>query len=162
MLKPFSSGISNGRIAMATLFKKILCPIDFDDNSMAALAFAARVAQDRNATLYVLHVVPAPFQPSEVPVQPQVVQWEHDIKARLDAVARRHIDGKADFSLVVKIGDPFQAIMEAERELNPDSVIVATHGRTGLGHFFLGSVAERVVRESTCPVMTLRPPVADA
>jgi nucleotide-binding universal stress UspA family protein len=142
---------------MVTLFKRILCPIDFDDNSMAALDFAAELARERSATLYIIHVVRAPFQPSEVPVEPQGAAWEQDAKARLDAVARQHVNGKANFSLIVKTGDPFTAIMQAERELNPDSVVMATHGRTGVGHFLLGSVAERVVRESSCPVVTMRP-----
>ncbi len=142
---------------MAPLFKRILCPIDFDDNSMAALDFAADLACERNATLYIIHVVRAPFKPSEVPVEPEGLVWERDATARLDAVARQHVNGKANFSLVVKTGDPFTAIMQAQRELNPDSVVMATHGRTGVGHFLLGSVAERVVRESSCPVVTLRP-----
>ncbi len=142
---------------MVTLFKRILCPVDFDDNSMAALDFAVGLAQERDATLYIVHVVRAPLQPSEVPVEPQAAAWERDAKARLDAVARRHVNGKAKFSLVVKTGDPFTAIMRAERELNPDSVVMATHGRTGVGHFLLGSVAERIVRESLCPVVTMHP-----
>jgi nucleotide-binding universal stress UspA family protein len=142
---------------MVKLFKRILCPIDFDDNSMAALDFAAELARERSATLYIIHVVRAPFQPSEVPVEPQGAAWERDANARLNAVARQHVNGKANFSLIVKTGDPFTAIMQAERELNPDSVVLATHGRTGVGHFLLGSVAERVVRESLCPVVTMRP-----
>ena len=142
---------------MAQLFRKILCPVDFDDNSMAALDFAADLACERNATLYIIHVVRAPFKPSEVPVEPQGAAWESEARARLDAVARQHVNGKANFSLVVKTGDPFTAIMQAQRELNPDSVVMATHGRTGVGHFLLGSVAQRVVRESSCPVVTLRP-----
>jgi nucleotide-binding universal stress UspA family protein len=124
---------------------------------MTALDFAAELARERSATLYIIHVVRAPFQPSEVPVEPQGPAWERDAMARLDAVARQHVNGKANFSLVVKTGDPFTAIMQAERELNPDSVVMATHGRTGAGHFLLGSVAERVVRESLCPVVTMRP-----
>jgi len=142
---------------MAPLFKRILCPIDFDDNSMAALDFAAELARERSATLYIIHVVRAPFQPSEVPVEPKGAVWERDAKARLDAVAHQHVSGKANFSLMVKTGDPFKAIMQAQQELNPDSVVMATHGRSRVGHFLLGSVAERVVRESSCPVVTLRP-----
>ncbi len=142
---------------MTTRFKRILCPIDFDANSMAALDFAADLAQQNQATLYIMHTVRAPSAPSEVPVEPAVPQWERDAMARLDSVARQHIDGKAKFNLIVKTGDPFAAIMETERELNPDLLVMATHGRTGVSHLFLGSVAERVVRESSRPVLTLRP-----
>jgi nucleotide-binding universal stress UspA family protein len=86
---------------------------------MTALDFAAELARERSPTLYIIHVVRAPFQPSaEVPVEPQGAAWERDAMARLDAVARQHVNGKANFSLVVKTGDPFTAIMQAERELN--------------------------------------------
>ena len=98
-----------------------------------------------------------PLSHPRFPWNRQGLVWERDATARLDAVARQHVNGKANFSLVVKTGDPFTAIMQAQRELNPDSVVMATHGRTGVGHFLLGSVAERVVRESSCPVVTLRP-----
>jgi universal stress protein A len=147
---------------MAPLFKRILCPIDFDENSMAALEFAAQLAQQHNAMLYLLHVVRAPSEPSEVPVDPPIPEWVGGARVQLYTVARKHLDGKADFTLVLKTGDPFAGIMQAERELNPDSVIMATHGRTGAGHFLLGSVAERVVRESSCPVVTVRPRAAAA
>ncbi len=147
---------------MTTLFRRILCPVDFDDNSMAALDFAADLAQQHEATLYVLHVVRAPIAPSEVPVEPAIPEWERDARARLDNLVRRHVDGKAKFHLVIKPGDPFAAIMQAERELNPDTVVMATHGRSGASHLFLGSITERVVRESSHPVLTLRPSTAEA
>jgi universal stress protein A len=147
---------------MATLFSRILCPVDFDDNSMAALEFAANLAQVHQATLYVLHVVRAPTAPSEVPVEPAIPEWERDARARLDKVVRQHVDGKANFRLVMKTGDPFAAIMQAQRELNPDTVVMATHGRSGMSHLFLGSITERVVRESPHPVLTLRPSTGDA
>lgn len=142
---------------MAPLFKRILCPIDFDENSMAALDCAAQLAQQHNAMLYILHVVRAPSAPSEVPVEPPVAEWETDARVRVYEAARQHLNGCADFTMVLKTGDPFAAIMEAERELKPDSVVMATHGRTGAGHLLIGSVAEHVVRESSCPVLTVRP-----
>lgn len=129
---------------------------------MAALDFAAQLAQEHNAMLYLLHVVRAPNQPSEVPIEPPVPEWTSDARVQLHTVARQHLNGKADFTLVLKTGDPFAGIMQAERELNPDSVIMATHGRTGAGHMLIGSVAERVVRESICPVVTMHPHPAAA
>ena len=145
---------------MPALFERILCPIDFDENSMAALNFAARMAQESHGALYVLHVVRSPFQPSEVPAEPRVEEWERDAESRLDNVARQHLEGKAKYNLILKTGNPADAIIEAERELRPDAVVMATHGRTGLGHLLIGSVAEHVVRESSCPVVTVRPTAA--
>ena len=141
---------------MPPLFERILCPIDFDENYMAALDMAAQMAQEGKGALYVLHVVRVPFRPSEVPAQPKVEAWERDAEARLDEVARQHLEGKAKYHLLIKTGNPAAAIIEAERELRPDAVVLATHGRTGLGHLLIGSVAEHVVRESSCPVVTVR------
>jgi universal stress protein A len=148
---------------MPPLFERILCPIDFDENSMAALDIATQMAQESKGALYVLHVVRTPFQPSEVPVEPKIAQWERDAEAHLDDVARRHLEGKTKYNLLLKTGNnPAAAIIEAERELRPDAVVLATHGRTGLGHLLIGSVAEHVVRESSCPVVTVRPTAAGA
>jgi universal stress protein A len=58
----------------------------------------------------------------------------------------------------VRIGIPADEIVAAAKELNADLLCVSTHGRTGLAHFFLGSVAEKIVRYSPCPVLTVRPP----
>lgn len=142
---------------MAPLFERILCPVDFDENSMAALDLAAQMAQESKGTLYVLHVVRAPFQPSEVPAQPKLEEWERDAEARLEEVTRQRVKGKAQYNLLLKTGNPAAAIIEAERELHPNAVVMATHGRSGLGHLLIGSVAEHVVRESACPVVTVRP-----
>jgi nucleotide-binding universal stress UspA family protein len=57
---------------------------------------------------------------------------------------------------VAKRGDPASAILELEKEVRPDLIVMGTHARTGLRHMVLGSVAERTVRESTVPVLTLR------
>jgi nucleotide-binding universal stress UspA family protein len=141
---------------MTQLFSKILCPVDFDQNSMAALDFAAGLAQECNAVIYVLHVVRTPFQPSEVPAEPPVQEWEQDAETRLRDVARQRLDEKVNYKVIAKRGNPAAAILEAERELDPDVVVMATHGRSGLGHLVLGSVAEHVVRASRRPVLTVR------
>jgi universal stress protein A len=141
---------------MAGPFKRILCPIDFDDNSLAALDYSAGLAQGSDATIYVLHVVRAPAEPSEVPVEPPIPEWKQDAQARLEDAARSHLDGKVHYQLIAKRGDPAPAIIETERELNPDVVVMATHGRTGLSHLLIGSVTEHVVRESPRPVLTVR------
>ena len=136
--------------------KKILCPVDFNPNSTSALKFGWRLAQRYKATVSLLHVVALPFEPSEVPVEAPVPEWEQNSLAELEAVATENLGAKARCKLVVRRGDPALAIMEVEKELKPDLVVMATHGRTGLSHLVLGSVAERTVRESAVPVLTVR------
>lgn len=140
---------------MKNLFKKILCPIDFDQNSIAALDVARDLAVDPQATLYVLHVVrlvlsgfPKRFHPYPM--------TEQAAKARLGDIARDHLEGKVRYELLTGTGEPADAILRAVEELGIDSVVMATQGRTTLEHLRLGSVAQKVVRESPRPVLTIR------
>ena len=142
---------------MAKLFTKILCPVDFDENSMAALDFAARIASENDATLYLMYVVFVPLVRPGYPLEPPPVVSDEPSKAELEKIARKRIPGKVRHEVVVKIGQPAEAIIKAADELNPDLIVMATHGRRGVVRFFLGSVAERVVRESTRPVLIVRP-----
>jgi nucleotide-binding universal stress UspA family protein len=138
--------------------KKILCPVDFDPQSIAAVNFGWRLAREYRAAMSLLHVVRAPFEPSEVPAEPPTPEWEQDARARLANVVRENLGAKAKCKLLVRCGDPASAILEVEKELRPDMIVMATHGRTGLSRLVLGSVAQRTVRESTVPVLTVREP----
>jgi len=148
--------LSLGPGAALRALKKILCPVDFDPNSIAALNLGRRLAQKYRAAISLLHVVPTPFEPSEVPVEPSIPEWEQDARAQLEKAATENLGAKVKHKLVVRRGDPASAILEVEKELRPDLIVMATHGRTGLSHLVLGSVAERTVRESTVPVLTVR------
>jgi nucleotide-binding universal stress UspA family protein len=147
--------LSFGPGASLGTLKRILCPVDFDPRSLAALKFGWRIAQEYGATLSVLHVVRAPFEPSEVPAEPAASEWEQDAHALLAKAAADNLGSKAGCKLLVRRGNPAAAIFEVEKELRPSLIVMATHGRIGLSHMLLGSVAERIVRESTIPVMTV-------
>jgi len=141
---------------MTKLFMKILCPVAFDDNSIAALTMACDLTEGRDATIYLLHVVPTPTIPgSPIPLEP-FPQTEHDARAKLEEIARDHLEGKVKYQILSRTGDPARIAIQVLDEVGADSIVMATHGRTGVGHFFLGSVAERVVRESPRPVLTVR------
>jgi nucleotide-binding universal stress UspA family protein len=144
---------------MKNRFKKILCPIDFDENSIVALEVACDLAQDADAIIYLLHVV-VPIVPGVpqvgIPMEPFPIS-EHDAREKLERLAREHIDGQAQYKVLTHIGDTASTILNAVVELGVDSVVMATHGRKGLGRLLLGSVAEQVVRRATCPVLTVRP-----
>jgi len=148
--------LSFGPGAALGALKRILCPVDFDPQSIAALNFGWRLAQEYRAALSLLHVVRAPFEPSEVPVEPITPEWEQDARAQLAKVAADNLGAKAKYKLLVRRGNPAGAILEVERELRPDMIVMATHGRGGLSHLVLGSVADRIVRESSVPVLTVR------
>jgi len=136
--------------------KKILCPIDFDQNSIDALKLAFRLAAQNDAELTVLHVDTLPFEPSEIPVRQPLPEWKKDALAQMQALIDENLGTEAACELVVEQGDAARNIMEVAADLRPDLIVMATHGPTGLGHFLLGSVAERTVRESPVPVITIR------
>ncbi len=141
---------------MARTFRTILSPVEFDRNSLEALETAAELARLAGAKLFVLHVVtPAGFRltPAELDA---CVAAERAARDKL-ATLCRDILGQLSHELVTRTGDPAIAIIRAEEELNADLVVLATHGSRGRPRPFPGGVAERVVRESICPVVTVRP-----
>jgi universal stress protein A len=137
------------------LFRKILCPVSFDANSIAAVELACELAEGKNATVYLLHVVPDVPPPTPIQLEP-FPQSETDARTALEQLAHNHLEGKVKYEILARTGDPARVAVAAVNDIGADSIVMATHGRSGVSHFFLGSVAERVVRDSTCPVLTVR------
>ena len=136
---------------MKPLFRKILCPIDFDRISIPALELARTIAMRNDAVLYLLYVIPK-VKPARLEKDFEQVAFDN-----LRGVARKWLEGKVDHKIVVRIGAPVATILKAQAELGTDLTVMATHGRTGRKHTRLGSVTEEVVRLSTRPVTTIRP-----
>ena len=140
---------------MAALFQKILCPVDFDDNSIAALD-SARDLATAGAKLYLVHVVVPIPPPPNMPVEPYPPGSVDRAKARLEQIGRERLGGKVAFESCVRVGNPATEIIATSAEVGADVIVMATHGRRGVARLVLGSVAERVVRESKVPVLTMR------
>jgi nucleotide-binding universal stress UspA family protein len=146
---------------MSQTFQKILCPIDFDENSMAALDLACRIAAQNKATIRLLHVLPLPATAADigpVPLEPYGV-FERDARMKLEQIGAERVPADVPCEVETGVGGPAQSIVAAEEKYGIDLVVMATHGRkrSAVGHFFLGSVAERVVRESQCAVLVVPP-----
>ncbi len=135
-------------------FKEILCPIDFDPNSLLALRLASELAQERNATLHLLHVVAIPPGPE---VALPFAKMEAAARTTLERLAHRRVNRKTRYRVEIMIGDPGSEILQAAKRRAANLIVMATHGRKGLRRLVLGSVAERVVREAPCPVLTVSP-----
>lgn len=136
------------------IFHRILCPIDFDDNSLAALRLGARLAERDQATLYLMHVIRI-VEEATVAAPAIFERDERTAQAELQKIAESQLRG-ISHQVLLRYGNPAEQIIAAESEIDAELVVMATHGRTGISHLFFGSVAERVVRESTCPVLTVR------
>jgi universal stress protein A len=148
---------------MSHLFLRILSPVDFHENSLAALEYAAQFARQYDATVYLLHVIPTDelhlhrevYRPAEGGGAD--VHWAEKVsKEKLQEIAHEHVRGGIRHEILTRVGDAAKRILETADEVGAELIVMATHGRTGLSHFFLGSVAEQVVREASCPVLTLR------
>jgi len=130
--------------------------VDFDENSMQALDTAANLAREGDGTVFVLHVVPMIVAPTGMPVYVDLYKGQEETaRAKLLEIAHRRLAG-VKHELLIHTGEPAGTILNAEKKIDADVVVMATHGRRGFKRFFLGSIAELVLRESICPVLTVR------
>ena len=141
-------------------YRSILIPIQFDDPSLLALGFAKRIAVLHGAALHLLHVVP------KLPAigEPEVSENEHTreeekARATLVEISNRHLTGvKHQIRTAAASSHALaNAVVQVATEVDADLIVLKTHGRTGLSHLILGSVAEEIVRTAPCPVLTLSP-----
>jgi nucleotide-binding universal stress UspA family protein len=140
---------------MKTIRKmRILCSLDFDVNSLAALDVARDLVLENGGTLYLLHVVPS-TDPFVVSALLPMERAHYFARIRLHEVARDSL-GNVEHHLILRTGRPAEQIIDAAIEFEIHMVVMATHGRSGESRFCLGSVAEAVIRESPCPVLTIR------
>ena len=135
-------------------FAKILCPVDFDDNSAAALRFACNLLE-LGGTLYLLHAIPK--AEAERPGFEQYPPIRELAQRNLERFARKEIGDQIVHKLIIRAGDPAAVTVRAADEFGVDLIVMATHGHRGFVRVVLGSVAERVLRDAGCPVLTLRP-----
>jgi nucleotide-binding universal stress UspA family protein len=145
--------------------KNILVATDFSDASDAAVLYGRQFAAAHGATMHLLHVVGsvAGDMAASVGMGPSLgtlqLEVEADAERRLNAIAK----ADRDHGIVVRTSaissSPIAAtILDYAASEHIDLIIVGTHGRTGFAYFFMGSVAQQVVRRATCPVLTVRHP----
>ncbi len=139
----------------------VLAPVDFSDGSREALRLAGALAAERGAVLHALHVVewptelPAYLLGVGLPAMPDVLARA---QAELTAFVAATVGPDAVTAVRVRLGGlAAYAVAEYAREVAAGLVVISTHGRTGLDRLLMGSVAERVVRMASCPVLTVRP-----
>lgn len=140
-------------------YKIILCPVDFDDNSSAALAHARRLAIDMGATIHLVHVLPIlpTFADHGGSIGVDELAQEEAQRKLKDLVRRRLSRTPAEIhTRIAFVSEVPKTILAFARELAADLIVMATHGRGAIGHLLFGSVTEAVVRNAVCPVLTLR------
>jgi len=143
---------------MITL-EKILVPTDFSDHAGQAIKYACELARRFESELHLFHVV----QPLTTnvsyggPIPEVLLHPEEPAIAELEEFKAPGLEGLERVRRIVRTGPPFLEIVRYAKEMDIDLIVMGTHGRTGLVHALIGSVAEKVVRKSPCPVLTVRP-----
>lgn len=147
-------------------FKHILATTDLSPESFAAVQYAAHLAEGQGAKLTVLHVPQTTtllFTDFAPPVDLLSLDRSIEVAARetLEGWVGRHIKGKIPVRVVIRAGITHEVVCKAAEEAGASLIVMATHGRRGIGHVILGSVTERVLRQAPCPVLVVRPPTPE-
>jgi nucleotide-binding universal stress UspA family protein len=163
---------------MSLDFKRILCPVDLSTFSLEAVKLGVEVAENSNASLYLLHVIDNPFDelymtpitgtdPASLGLYSREPGKRAEImestidhsKVLLKQFCHECVEHLPKVRYIIATGDPFEKIIDAAEDEKIDLIVIATHGRTGIRRLVIGNVAEKVVRHAPCPVLTVKPRV---
>ncbi len=145
-------------------WKKILWPTDFSDASYEALRIADSLASHFSAELVLVHVIPpVPLIPGyDAPVGVASASYFEEIESTaresLDKVTVERVSDVVASRKVIVHGNPADEVVRTAAEYKADIIVIATHGLTGWRRFIFGSVAEKVIRMASCPVLTIQVP----
>ncbi|MBU6391369.1 MAG: universal stress protein [Planctomycetota bacterium] len=143
--------------------KKILCPIDFSACSKHALSYAIDLSAKESASLYLIHVIEAHLSGiGDILKQLDLLlddkQIEDNLKMRLISLLPDDVRKSTFVEPIIAKGIPFVEIVNTAKDKRTDLIVMGTHGKTGLEHILIGSVAERVIQRAPCPVLSIRLP----
>jgi nucleotide-binding universal stress UspA family protein len=145
-----------------TAITRILVPVDFSTHAERAIDYAVVLARTFGACVELLHVVEDPFAAGGWGSEMFITDIDGIRKRAMDEATTRLEACSADIPAQetpivtnVRMGHVAQTILEYAQSIRADLIVMGTHGRTGLAHFIIGSVAERVVRLASCPVLTV-------
>lgn len=135
--------------------QRIIVPVDYSDCSRAALEYGLRIADQVGGTVDVLHVSNVPPFLEDIPSFDlwSFPRTEPEMKAFLATI---EIPESVHLNSRFEVGDPEQVILRLATAERYDLIVMGTHGRTGMSHLLIGSIAENIVRTAPCPVVTVR------
>lgn len=137
------------------MYETLLIPTDGSEESRAAIDHGIALAERLEATVHALSIVPegphGAMKRDELRAEPQ--EEAREANRLVESAA----EGGVDVTSEIREGVPQETILEYADEIGADMIVLGTVGRTGLDHVLLGSVAEEIVRNSSAPVVTVRP-----
>lgn len=142
--------------------RSILVPIDFSVHSKNALKYAVPLAEKFGASLHLVYVVEPTIYPADLGFGQVVLPGvEDELREKgageLQSLIEREIGKRVKATSAVRSGNPHQEILREAEDKAVDMIVVATHGHSGVEHMLFGSTADRIVRRSKVPVLTIRP-----
>ena len=145
---------------------KILCPVDFSESSTTAYEYAYSLSRQYKAQLFVLHVMEPVVSMHRGFISPSLVEeiysrQESDAREQFRKLEARYAGERVDSEVIVQIGLVADSILSFVEAQDIDLVVMGTHGRRGLDRLMMGSVAERVLRKASCPVLAVRERVSN-
>lgn len=144
-------------------FDRILTAIDFSENSDFAFDYALTLARQFNSELTVMHVINEPvdlrgFYVPHISFEQLEKEIEEGAISMMEKFCQTRMGDFTNYKTAIVTGIPYEEITRKAEEASASLIVLGTHGRTGLDHIIFGSTAERVVRSSSCPVLTIRMP----
>ncbi len=139
-------------------FKTILCPTDFSEESYRAIEYGLRFAKDADGMLILAHVIHVPsgeLRESDSHILSFDEARQRTIKL-LQELHEKRLQRYPKCEFLVDVGDPHSVLLTMATQYKADLIVVATHGRSGLTHLVIGSVAEKLVRYAPCPLFVVR------
>jgi nucleotide-binding universal stress UspA family protein len=157
--EPLMDAATRSAVKSPCKLKRSLLPSDFSDCSKKALQYALPLAKEHEAALTLLYVVPPAYGAGEyggIDYGQLEASMKEGGEKELAKLAVDAVRGEVSTDTLVRVGSPALNIIEVARNLPADLIVISTHGRTGLKHVFLGSVAEYIVQRAPCPVFVVR------
>jgi nucleotide-binding universal stress UspA family protein len=136
------------------MIKRILVPVDFSEASLEALEHALDLAKTYTADIVLMNAIEPIHYPD--PAAMFLADQKAFARAELDRLAEKLARRQVACRTILRVGPPHAEIVKAATDDHADMIVMSTHGRTGFSHLMMGSVAEKVVRASACPVLTVR------
>lgn len=142
--------------------EKILFPTELREYSSKILPFVISMSEKYNSTIYLLHVIEdfskwGGFYIPHISLDLYQKEAMEAAEKLMDKVCRQQMQGCPNFERIIRSGDPAAEIMKTTESEDIDLVVMGTHGYKGLEHAIFGSVAEKVVKNSAVPVLTINP-----
>ncbi|MGE4544904.1 MAG: universal stress protein [Pedobacter sp.] len=144
-------------------FKTILFATDFSENSEYAFDYALAMARKYQSLLAIVHIINEPvdlrgFYVPHISFESLEEEIEEGARKMMEKFCRMHVSDYENYQTFIVPGIPYDEIIKKAEDLKADLIIMGTQGRSGLDHVLFGSTAEKVVRKSPVPVMTIRVP----